>query len=276
MKDLKIRVTSGVVGVILLLLVLYLSYRLNNPIILDAAVTVFSIIGVRELFKAFENKGLKPMIGFGQLVIALAFIIRNDLELKYLNNLLGLDYLTIVLLFLSLIVMYSLLTLLKQERRAEDIGVTLVGIFYLGFLFSHLGKISDMRYVGLVFIIAFGTDTFAYFGGNFFGKNKLCPSLSPNKTVEGAVSGILGSVFLTIAYCLVLKIMDIYRFIPLAIIASIFSQCGDLVASSIKRDCKIKDYGKLIPGHGGVLDRFDSVIFTSPIIYYYVELFINK
>ncbi len=273
MKDLKVRVTSGVIGVALLLTILYISSRLNNNILIDLAVTICSLIGVKELFRAFENKGLHPLNLFSDLVIILGFLVRNFYKPQ---NIYKLSCENIVLLFLTLISMVLLLELLRQKRKIEDISVSLMGILYVGFLFSHLGKISEIKYIGLVFIIAFGTDTFAYFGGNFFGSNKLCPNLSPNKTVEGAISGILGSVILTVSYLLILGVNNIYRFIPLSILASMVSQSGDLVASSIKRDCKIKDYGKLIPGHGGILDRFDSVIFTSPIIYYYVEFFINK
>ncbi len=276
MKDLKVRVTSGVIGVGLLLLIFYLSYRMDSPVILDFAVTVLSIIGLKELFAAFENKGLRPMLKFSQALISLGFLFRLDKNIASLRGFFGLDKSEAIGFWIGLIVIILLLELLRQKRRVEDIGASLIGVLYLGFLFSHLAKINNIAHLGLVFIIAFGTDTFAYFGGNFFGRNKLCPSLSPNKTIEGSLVGVLGSVCLTVIYGLILGLEPLGSFVPLAIIGSIGSQCGDLVASSIKRDCGIKDYGDLIPGHGGVLDRFDSVIFTSPIIYYYLRLIIYR
>ncbi|MNI47465.1 Phosphatidate cytidylyltransferase [compost metagenome] len=126
---------------------------------------------------------------------------------------------------------------------------------------------------------AFASDTFAYFIGSKFGKTKLCPDISPKKTVEGAIGGILGVM---ITYCVITYIANTYFmmdfniiYILLAgVIAGISGQFGDLSASAIKRYCKVKDFGNLMPGHGGILDRFDSILFVAPIIYIFLKLYI--
>ena len=122
-------------------------------------------------------------------------------------------------------------------------------------------------YVYLVWIAAWGTDTFAYIFGMLFGKHKLIPSVSPKKTVEGAVGGTLSCVALSV---LLLNQMGAKNLLPAAtmmLMASVLSQFGDLFASKIKRESGIKDYGEIFLGHGGVLDRFDSMLFVIPFLY---------
>jgi phosphatidate cytidylyltransferase len=129
--------------------------------------------------------------------------------------------------------------------------------------------------VWFVFICSWLTDTFAYFTGRLFGKTKLSPVISPKKTVEGSIGGIVFSTAGCIAYSIYLNSAGII-FIPIvhALIigfaSSIISQIGDLAASAIKRAVGVKDYGKIMPGHGGMLDRFDSILFVAPLIYYYM------
>ena len=160
----------------------------------------------------------------------------------------------------------------------------LLWLFYACFLLSHVYLVREFDHgkllIWLAFISAFGCDTGAYFSGYFLGKNKLCPALSPKKTIEGSIGGIITALVLCLLYGLWIN-----RFLPIAgvnvlllcglvgFFGSILSQIGDLAASSIKRQVGIKDYGNLLPGHGGVLDRFDSVILTTPVLYY-VMLFL--
>ncbi|HSH36827.1 phosphatidate cytidylyltransferase, partial [Schnuerera sp.] len=125
-----------------------------------------------------------------------------------------------------------------------------------------------------IFIIAWGTDTFAYLTGSLFGKNKLCPKLSPKKTVEGSIGGIIGSIILTLIFVKYYGLFPIWKFFLLAFLGSIIAQLGDLNASKIKRVTGIKDYGFIMPGHGGILDRFDSILFTAPFVYYFVNFFL--
>jgi len=128
--------------------------------------------------------------------------------------------------------------------------------------------------VWLIFLSSWGCDTCAYCAGRLFGKHKMAPVLSPKKTVEGAIGGVIGSILLTLLYSVIMRrfmeIPDKTMYVMLAVsaVGAFISMVGDLAASAIKRNYEVKDYGKLIPGHGGILDRFDSVFFTAPIVYY--------
>ena len=131
--------------------------------------------------------------------------------------------------------------------------------------------------VWLVFICAWGCDTCAYCVGKLIGKHKMAPVLSPKKSVEGGIGGIAGAALIGVLYALAINHWggagaDIVQYAVIGGAGGAISQIGDLAASAIKRYHNIKDYGKLIPGHGGILDRFDSVIFTAPIIYYLAVL----
>ena len=132
----------------------------------------------------------------------------------------------------------------------------------------------------LVFLCSWGCDTCAYCVGVLIGKHKMSPKLSPKKSVEGAVGGVLGAALLTILYGLAFKkamgteVSHILIMGAISAVGALISMVGDLTASAIKRNYEIKDYGTLIPGHGGILDRFDSVIFTAPIIYFLAAYFL--
>ncbi len=151
---------------------------------------------------------------------------------------------------------------------------------YISFGFAAMVLLRGMPYgqyiYFLPFIISWMTDTFAYFSGMLFGKHKLIPTVSPKKTVEGAIGGTLCGVLFTILYGFIIgQVSDAspnYLAIGIvALVVSLLSQCGDLIMSLIKRKFEIKDYGKLFPGHGGVLDRFDSIIITASFIYFLVS-----
>jgi phosphatidate cytidylyltransferase len=167
-----------------------------------------------------------------------------------------------------------------KDRGLEDGTATVAGILYAGFLPFHVVLIDQSgglpMAVWLVFLTAFGTDIAAYFSGRALGKHKLCPDISPKKTIEGAVGGALGSVVV----CGVFGYFALPGLLPHCLIigalGSAAAQLGDLTASIFKRKLGIKDYGNLIPGHGGVLDRFDSLLFTAPFVYYYTVLIIQS
>ena len=143
--------------------------------------------------------------------------------------------------------------------------------------------LSDGAYmVVLVFLSALGNDTLAYCAGRLFGKHKMSPRLSPKKTIEGAVGGVVWATAAAVVFGIIAEkyfTLDQAATGPICAIIGVFgsimSQIGDLAASSFKRMVGIKDYGNLIPGHGGILDRFDSVLFTAPVVYY-VMLFSIK
>lgn len=258
MKELATRSISGIIGLLLLTIIV-----LKGGFVLLLSIYLISIIGLREFYKAMENKDIVPIYVIGYLWTTGLFV--NSLSI--FNNL------EIILTFAIIILL--ILTVIKKDKNIEDISITILGMFYIPFLLFHISNLDGNIYIWLIFIISFGTDTFAYISGNLFGKNKLCPKISPKKTVEGSIGGIIGSIILAIIFSIYFNLGPIWKIVILAIICSILSQLGDLVASKIKRSTGIKDYGNIMPGHGGVLDRFDSIIFTAPIIYYYVSSFLN-
>ena len=184
------------------------------------------------------------------------------------------------MLWFFAVVLASLLYLFKiEERKLEDALATITGIFYIVFFSYHIGLIAMMgleegsmikNLVWLVVITAFGTDIMAYFTGYALGKHKLCPKISPKKTIEGSVGGTLGSIILCGIFGFFFARPLLVHCLIIGLLGGVISQFGDLTASVFKRKMGIKDYGNLIPGHGGILDRFDSVLFTGPLVYYYI------
>ena len=151
--------------------------------------------------------------------------------------------------------------------------VTIIGLIYVSLFLGHILLTSNLQLnvgIWLIFIIAWATDTFAYFTGYFLGKNKLCPTISPKKTVEGAIGGIIGSTVSCIVFSMYFIEANLIYVALLGSIGSVIAQMGDLFASKIKRYIGIKDFGNIMPGHGGILDRFDSIIFVAPIVYYFL------
>lgn len=258
MKESYKRVISAIVGIILLLIIIN-----QGGIYLNTGVLIISLIGLREFYIAVKKIDINPLSYIGYLCTILFFLSNFYTNIDII---LGLTFSII-----SSLTVY----LFSKELRLKDIGVTIAGILYIPLLFSFINKLDGNIYIWLIFIVSFGTDTFAYLGGRFFGKRKLWPEISPNKTIEGSISGIIGSTLLTIIYSFFIKQHPIYLVALSAIPVSIFCQIGDLIASKIKRTVKLKDYGNIMPGHGGVLDRFDSIILGAPLIYYYISYFLN-
>lgn len=183
------------------------------------------------------------------------------------------------IVFLTLMMFVFLLASLKSKRLNIDmIGIYQISIFYIIVPIYLLNKIMLSDYpkmLWLIFLVAWGSDTCAYFIGRRFGKHKLAPSISPKKTIEGSIGGIIGATLASIGfyyYFNLTSLTDIFTYVVFIIVAVILSQLGDLVASSIKRTFKIKDFGKIMPGHGGLLDRFDSVLIIIPLFYIFLNV----
>ncbi|SDK46731.1 phosphatidate cytidylyltransferase [Natronincola ferrireducens] len=257
------RIISGVVGIPLLIFIV-----LYGDLPLYLATMLVSLIGLGEFYHAMTFKEYNPIsyIGYG-VGIALLTIFYFSLNLE----------LIFLLIFIATIILSGIL-LYNSKHTILDISVTLYGVLYVPLFLGHIiltDKLNNSYIIWLIFIIAWATDTFAYFGGCFFGKTKLCPSISPKKTVEGAISGILGSIIVSSIFAYIFFIEYIVMVGFLGFFGSIIAQGGDLTASQIKRYVGIKDFGNLIPGHGGVLDRFDSILFTAPIVYYFFALLVK-
>ncbi|NLX61742.1 MAG: phosphatidate cytidylyltransferase [Tissierellia bacterium] len=258
MKSLLIRSISGLTLVVLTIIAI----KLGN-IYLYGYVFLLSLIGISEFYDAVKNLNLKPIkiVGYFSCV-------------AFLLNSLGVKWAQASNIFVFVLIFLFIYYFLNKKVKISDVVTTFFSIFYIPFLFQHIIYLSDGIYIWLVFIIAWGTDTFAYVFGMLFGKHKLCPNLSPKKTIEGSVGGIIGAIALTYFYTKYLEMDFHWVFLSIAFFGSIISQIGDLTASKIKRVTGIKDFGSIMPGHGGVLDRFDSILFIAPYTYYVINFFL--
>jgi phosphatidate cytidylyltransferase len=236
--------------------------------ILYGSVLIVSLIGVWEYYHAFEQKEYKPLKKYGLLFITLFFtFFRLGLSMEYL----------MFLCFSAVFIGMAIVTFYKK-LNIVDFAITVSGIVYVAFFFFYIvliKKYDSNFFIWYVFILAWITDTSAYFAGVFFGKHKLIPEISPKKTVEGAVGGIIGATIVSVAYAYMFNPSFLYWSILLGIVGSVLSQIGDLIASGVKRYLGIKDYGNIMPGHGGVLDGFDSILITTPIVYYFMRIFLS-
>lgn len=237
------------------------------------------IAGIREFFRLAESKGLRPSLYNGVFSVSAL----------YLSALLLPSDMIPAVLTALIIFTISVFVLKKDIASASfvDAGVTILGYVYIGWFFSMIFCVRDMsgtiisagftidQGAAMVLLLVFAncfTDIGSYFFGKFFGRNKLCPHISPNKTVEGSIGGICTGICVSvlIGKLLSFNLMDSMWF---GLIISIVAQGGDLWESLIKRDASVKDSGKSIPGHGGVLDRFDSLFLTTPVAFYLFKYF---
>ena len=266
----RTRLISGIV-----LVVLALIFITSGGYVLWAASLALSLIGLMELYRVF---GLhKTVLGFGGYGLVIAYYL---LTLLSVHGVFSVNW----LLFLILVLMFCLFLMVCRYPKYHSTQVMQVmfGVFYVGVMFSFLYQTRElsrgMYTVWLIFLSSWGCDTCAYCVGKLIGKHKMSPVLSPKKSVEGAVGGVLGTMLLTYVYaaCFAAQMgisqTEVWILTFISAAGALLSMVGDLTASAIKRNYDVKDYGKLIPGHGGILDRFDSVIFTAPIIYYLAVL----
>ncbi len=283
----KTRLITAGVSLVVLFLVLGLYYT----IVFNAIAMVVCILALYEVNNAFKFKGgFNIFVGLTLYAIGIFALISFNLA----THILILTYALIVYIAIIYILVY------KNIRYGDFAGnilfsllviVMFTSAIYLKemFLQTHF-RSSSIYFMLLVFAASWGGDASAYFAGRVFGKRKLAPIISPNKTVEGAIGGVIGSIVTAILTSLVyfalfkdvvffntqnLQIVDFALIIVLSGISSVLGILGDLFASAIKRNYEIKDYGTIFPGHGGIMDRFDSVIFNMPFIVLFAE-FIGK
>jgi CDP-diglyceride synthetase len=239
-------------------------------IYLKGFIFVLSIAALWEFYNAIKEKNFKPVKSVGFILLIIYYLLNNNLELMV--------YIIVAAAFLMLII-----PVLNLEYTFIDVSLTLLGFIYCGVLFGFIyvinTKPSGEFLVWIIFIGSWLSDTAAYYSGRFFGKHKLSPKVSPKKTVEGSIGGLIGAIIFTGVYGVVIQrytnIMPSYHYFIIGALCGVFGQLGDLVASSIKRYVGIKDYSDLIPGHGGILDRFDSIIFSATAIFYYLTFVIK-
>ena len=260
--DMK-RITSALLGFPLVLVVLLL----GNKIVVDVALSIIALLAISEYFNAVK-KVSNPVKWLGYAsCFSISFI--HIIPQQYLNMIATLAVPTV------LVILFAQVIATDMKTNFKDIAYTFFGMAYvIGFIvfIALLRGLNNGRIlVWYAIIAAWGTDTFAYLIGMRFGKHKLS-KISPKKSVEGAIAGVVGAIVLAVLYTLIMNnLYNLgYSYLYVGIVAvllSIIGQMGDFAASSIKRYVDVKDYSNLIPGHGGMLDRIDSLMFIAPFAY---------
>ena len=262
------RIITGVFGILALIAILYF-----RGWVASLVVAVFCVMGLYEEYMAFKAGGHKPVAWPGLLAAVLmwpAYAWKGPY------------------IILPLLVFAMLLIMLEVVRRRSpewiDAAASLYPLLTVFLPMSLFLILLDVvRYpvgialVVLTFVIAFSGDIFAYCIGSFFGKHKLCPAVSPKKTVEGSIAGLVGGALTCLAafyLCTLggMQMPGLGSVVLLALVGGVAGQVGDLTASLVKRHCGIKDFGSVFPGHGGIMDRMDSVLFTLIVVCSYCLL----
>ena len=267
------RILTGIIGIALAAFVIQ-----TGGWLFAAFALVLSLIGWHEYSRAFAHKGIHTTYFLGILGLVLLW------GCSWLGNAEELMAVTMGITLLAL-----LLTVLLHGRiSVQEACASIAGMLYIGLPFGHLVMLRfwdeeplatslgmfDMgcALIWIMFIGTWASDSFAYFTGSAIGSHKLCPSISPNKTVEGFLGSVVGTTASVAALGHLFFAFPMMEMAGLGFLISIFATLGDLVESVFKRYTGIKDSGSLIPGHGGVLDRFDSVLYTAPLVYYFSYL----
>ncbi len=271
------RLISGVALIIISFIVLFI----GGPVTGIFAMAL-SLVGVFEFCRVYGIEKRSPAVfAYVWTVLYYVTLMLGNMKIQGFT----LSFLVLPIMITYLLAILGVYVFRYPEYHDREIMASFMSFFYVSVMLSYLYKIRVMEnggyYVVLIFLCSWGNDTLAYCTGMLFGKHKMSPKLSPKKSVEGLIGGIIGAGILGCLYGFFLngKIDTQYNiYLTLFIVCAlgaIPAVIGDLAASAIKRNNDVKDYGKLIPGHGGVLDRFDSMIFTAPIIYYLVRLVVG-
>lgn len=275
LKNLLVRITVAVIGIPLLLLI-----ALKGESLFLGLVILLMILGLLEFSKLARAQNISAsvlLLILCGIIIALGVFFKGELAL--------------ILLLSGSFFVLSYWEITRENILPENLSLVLkklafswLGLFYVAGLFSFLILIRELpktasfdyrmggKWIIFLYISIWTCDTFAYFVGRGVGKHRLASAISPGKTVEGAVAGVVGAILMAyIAQESFLSSFSFRELLPLALIVGIIGQIGDLVESLLKRAAGVKDSSKIIPGHGGVLDRFDSLIFVAPWVYYYLK-----
>ena len=258
------RLLSGII-----LMILTIALMFFGGVWLLIALYLISMIGLFELYRSVGiEKTWLSAVGFAACTAFYAILFFN----------IRIDFMFIsVCVLLLLLIAY---VFAYPKHNTEQIALAFFGFLYVACMLSFVYQVRVMEggiwLVWLIFICAWGSDTSAYVFGMLLGKHKLPSPLSPKKSIEGCIGGVFGAALIGCIFAIFAKdhinlsLNIIVSFGCVCAVGSILSQIGDLAASAIKRNHNIKDYGDLIPGHGGILDRFDSIIFVAPIVYYLI------
>jgi len=286
---LPVRLLSSIIGIPLLLaFVFWEGPSAAFPALpFTGAVALCAVVGSLEYFRGLRLRGFQPNEALATIAIVLLQFAAWNVSRNRVNAFL--PALIAILVIGTLI--YEVAS--HEKEPLANIGVTFFGVVYVGWLFSYLIFLRslpgplDLSLFGhplpqstfgawvvlYVFAVTWSTDAGAYFVGSALGKTKLAPRLSPKKTVEGAIGGILAATAMSLLWGIWIGLPWQHCAI-LGPLIGVLGQIGDLCESALKRDIGVKDFGMVLPGHGGILDRFDSLLFTAPIAYYYLQFFV--
>lgn len=261
----KTRLISGIV-----LVIIALATIISGSWILFFTLLAVSLIGMRELYKVMkvsdEHVTVLELVGY---LGAVLYYIAMKADFG--------NYGTMAII-ISMILILFVYVFGYPKYHAEQVMAAFFGVIYVAVMLSFIyltRSLPDGKFlVWLIFLCSWGCDTCAYCVGMLIGKHKMAPVLSPKKSIEGAVGGVAGAALLGVIYAAATQ-GKMAEYALICAVGALISMVGDLAASAIKRNQNIKDYGKLIPGHGGILDRFDSVIITAPVIYYLAKMILG-
>lgn len=282
----KTRIISALV-----IIVIGMACIIAGGYVTAALILFVAAVGLHEFYKAFEQKGYKPVYVVGYLYVVM-LIVQIVSKSDTMTSLYFADVEAIAHInwfpLIQLLIILSLLTICvfkHDKHNVADNAITLFGGYYVVYLSSFFLSVRQLDggkgglYLFILVILGcIAADTFAYFIGCNFGKHKLIPAVSPKKSVEGSVAAFVGAALALTIYGFIMiqtgafTEMKLLHYPILGLIIGGLAQIGDLTASAAKRYTGVKDFGKLIPGHGGILDRVDSYIFVFPIAYYYLAL----
>lgn len=259
------RILTSAIGVVVFFLALFSPPKVFMLVILAViAIMLCEMYGVLKCGKLVNSIGI-----ISAAITAFAMVINTSVNMS--------------VALVPIVMLYLIAAVLKHGKvNARDVlthgFVTLFITSFMCYIIENFKMFSAFG-VLWVFVIAWITDSGAYFAGVFLGKHKLVPHISPKKTVEGAIGGVVACVVAGVVYYIILANTgnrfnwgELISYIAMSFVGSILSQLGDFVASCIKRDCDVKDYGSILPGHGGLMDRFDSVVFIAPFVYYAITI----
>ncbi len=277
MSNTTVRVLVGVIGIPLIILI-----ALEGNYVFLVFCVIVSFLCMNEFYNLFE----KPKSSPGMLTGWIGGISFHKIVFLTINSLIVVSFYSedfnYVLILYFLMFMYLIVDeVFKKEKHFEAIGTWLLSIVYISTPLGLLSLMNSEKFTShfsanfaiIVMALVWVSDTFAYFGGRIFGKHKLAERISPKKTWEGSIIGFIFTLLAGLAFkFLVYDDLSFIHVIAISIIAGVFAQIGDLFESHLKRSVQIKDSSQLIPGHGGFLDRFDSLLFAVPAVYIYLYL----
>lgn len=221
-------------------------------------------IGLFEILK-MKRINLFSLPGYISLLLLWILLLPQ----QYLKVLTDIDYTKMELFFLVVLLFLTYTVVTKNKFTFEDVGFSVLGTLYVGLGFYYFIETRDagLTYILYSLFIIWATDSGAYFIGKAIGKRKLWPEISPNKTVEGSLGGVISALVVAVLFIVFTDIdVSLFKLLVVTMILSVFGQIGDLVESALKRHFNVKDSGNLLPGHGGILDRFDSLLFVWPLL----------